>query len=145
MAGRKRSYSIRNIFVSFGNIPISGFGDGTTASISQSEDDFTYSEGNDGEGVVSAQNREYTEVTLTLKYGSRGLAQLMQFNRLDRTTGVVGRPLSIRDANGGCTITSPDAFIKKRSDIELAREAGDNEVVICCPTCDIVYGELQTL
>lgn len=127
-----KPYDAKQVLITLGAIPISGFADGSFVKIENNEDAFTLQIGTDGEGTRSRTNNDSATVTFTLMQSSLSNDLLSALHNLDKTLpgggGIV--PLLIKDLSGRSLYLAQTAWIKKRPSAEFGREAGPREWVV---------------
>jgi hypothetical protein len=138
-----RTYNLADIIMTWGGIPIEGGGDGDKISIAPTGDDWTMQVGTDGEVIRSYQNNLSGRVTLTLIYGAPINAFLSAIARQDRLTGDGVFPLSITDLRGNSLFSAESAWIMKRPEVPLGRDAGSVEWALDCAQITIEPGFLN--
>lgn len=127
MAGkRSTTWSADAWTFNFAGIPIeTGKGKDEFLKIEQQNDDFSYTQGIDGEGVFNQVLNTYTKVTLTLLQTSAGNAILSAIHIASKlTTGGQVAPLFISDRLGTSKMVSSAAVILKMPDETAGTEAG---------------------
>lgn len=116
-----REYDPKDILVTFGEILVEGFADGTFLVVEQNEDDFGIYVGADGQATRVATNNNSAKVELTLSQSSPTNDLLSAMSKLDRKTGQGVRPLLVKDLNGQTLLLLPTAWIKRRPRREYAK------------------------
>ena len=135
-----KSYDPKDVVVTIGGIPMSGFADGTFVNVNRLNDAFTSVSGADGEVSRAKSNDKRGEMTLTLAQTSlsndvlSGIAQLDE--RLNR--GVV--PIAIKDLSGTSTWFSGSGWIRKLPDSEFGKEIANREWVLDLADMDVFVG-----
>lgn len=124
-ASGTRTYDPKQIIITFGGVPISGYADGTFIKVSPAGDRFTRKVGADGEVARSRSNNDCHNVEITLMQTSPGNAALSAVLAEDRFFNTGIRPLQIADINGSVLDFWPDAWIKADPDQEYSKEVGD--------------------
>lgn len=110
----------------------SGRGEDTFVEISQQNDDTTYSQGMDGEGVWSDSVNNYAIITLTLMQTAAGNGILSGIYWASKVAGGLSVPVYIEDRNGTSKFASASARILKLPDESYGRAAGTIQWMIGC-------------
>lgn len=123
---RATTWSANAWSFNYAGIPIeTGKGKDEFLKIEQQADDFSYTQGIDGEGVFNQLNATFTKVTLTLLQTSAGNAVLSAIAIASRQTeGGQIAPLVIMDRLGTSKTISIAAVIMKVPDETVSSEAG---------------------
>ncbi len=139
-----KTYDPKQVIVTFGGVPISGFADGTFISVSPNNDRFTKAVGADGE-VARSKSVDYShEVTLTLLQTALSNAYLTGILTADQLTNEGKLPLSITDLSGTTLMLWPEAWIRVEPDVEFAKETGERAWVFDTgqPAVNVIGGNL---
>jgi hypothetical protein len=125
-------YDPAAIVVTIGPNLLSGFGEGTFVKVSRDEDAFMKKVGVDGE-VARARNRNRSgTVEITLLQTSQSNDVLSALAVADELTGTGAAPLMIKDLFGTTLCMVPNAWVKKRADVEFGKEVADRSWVLDC-------------
>ena len=122
-----KTYDFKEVVMTFGGIPFTGFSDGTSITISRNGDLFTKKKGNDGSIDRSNNNAFDFEVSVVLKQTSITNDLLSTASYADQLSNKGTAPLLIKDLNGTTLFTAPQAWVKKDPDDEFAGEISDRE------------------
>ena len=122
-----RSYDPKQVFVTFGVLPLSGFAEGTFISIERSGDLFEKSRGADGSIDRVNKNAFDFSVTLTLKQTSPSNDGLSAVVVADQLTNAGVFPLTVKDLNGTTLFVAPQAWIAADPTTELADTLSSRE------------------
>jgi hypothetical protein len=122
-----KTYDFKDVIVTFGGIPISGYEDGTAIEVAPSSDRFTKKVGADGEVARGRSNDDTAEVKLILMQTSLSNTYLNTFLKADRLANAGAKPLHIMDVNGGSLDFFPVAWVKKAPVKGYAKEVGPRE------------------
>jgi len=137
--GAVKTYDPKQIIITFGGVPITGFADGTFLSVSPSGDRFTKIVGADGEVTRSKSNDFTNEVTITLKQSSLSNDYLTGILNADRLANSGKLPLQVKDMLGTTLYFWKEAWIKAPPDVEEAKEMSDRAWVFDTGQSDIEY------
>lgn len=121
--GSVRTYSPKEISITWGEIIFTGYADGDFLAIA-GEDGFESREGADGSEDRVNKNKLGRDVDITLMKTSITNDALYAAYETDRTTNAGKKPLFIKDLNGTLQLTSAQAYLKKLSDLTLGDSAG---------------------
>jgi hypothetical protein len=103
----------KQVIITFGGVPITGFADGTYVEVTPNDaDGFKKVVGADGEVMRSQSNDNTHTVTITLLQSSQSNQHLSGIRNTDKLTGKAVQALSIRDLNGGTLMFWAQAWIK---------------------------------
>lgn len=132
--------------MSFGGVPIEGFGDDTMVSWSYDEDFTSDTIGVDGIVTSSKTNDLRATVTFTLKETSQSNAVLDAFAKQRfRGNGSVGvTVLNIINTLTGEALVAPNAWILSYPDGEFGREASEREWEIRCESLEYTHAGILT-
>ena len=122
-----KTYSPKQVSVSFNGTILSGFAKGTFIEADQNEDTFTPDMGSDGEAARVASADESGTVKLTLMQVSASNDVLSDALRLDRQTNTNTGVLFIKDASGRTLLNLAEAWIRKPASVTLADGSSGRE------------------
>jgi len=122
--GSVRTYSPKEISITWGEIIFTGFADGDFLAIS-GEDGFESREGSDGSEDRVNKNKLGRNVDITIMKTSITNDALYAAFETDRLSNNGKKPLFIKDLNGTMQLTSAQAYIKKIPDTTLGDSAGN--------------------
>lgn len=142
MPKRQTVYSANAITFNIATQAIeSGRGTDEFLKIEQQEDDFSHTEGLDGEGVWNELGGRYTVLTLTLLQTAAGNGVLWAIHQASLLAGGLPVPLYVADRKGTSKLVATDAMILKTPDETYAKEAGTTVWMVgCVPDARIVGG-----
>lgn len=135
-----RTYDPKQIIVTVGGVPISGYTEGTFVTISRDEDTWTKNVGADGLVSRVKTNNFTGSVVITLKQTSPSNDYLSGLIAVDEVTNIGVVPVLIKDLSGNSTYFSATGWVKKYSDSTFAKEIGDREWTIDLSTLDLFVG-----
>lgn len=127
-----KTYDPKQVVVSVGGIPISGYADGTFVNVTRDEDAFTKRTGADGEASRAKSNNRGGSITVTLQQTSLSNDALSALALVDENTGDGVVPVIVKDVRGTTLCYSSAGWIKKMPDAEFSKEIQDREWVIDC-------------
>jgi hypothetical protein len=107
------NYDPKKLVVTFGGVPLGGYGDSTFVEIAPNNADGVHKKiGADGEVSRSFDADNTHQVTVTLMQSSDSNAYLSGVRNADKLTGHSILPLSITDLSGGSMGFWPQAWIR---------------------------------
>lgn len=119
----------------------SGRGTDEFLRIEQQEDDFSHTEGIDGEGAWNELASRYTIITVTLLQTAAGNGVLWAIHEASKLAGGLPVPLYVADRKGTSKLVATEAMILKNPDETFAKEAGTVQWMIACvPDVRVVGG-----
>ena len=135
-----RTYDPKQVVVSIGGVPMSGFADGTFLLVDRDEQMFSKIVGADGTTTRVKSNNRSGTMTLTLKQSSPSNDVLSGFAALDElsNTGVV--PVLIKDLSGNSIFFSATGWIQKYASSEFGKEINNREWVLDLADVDVFVG-----
>lgn len=134
------TYNPKQVILTIGGIPISGYAEGTFINVERDEDSFSKYVGSDGEVSRARTNNNSGTLTLTLAQTSNSnliLSGILQEDEL-RGDGIV--PVIIKDASGQSVAFAAEGWIKKPASNEYSNEVGSREWTIDLAKVSIFTG-----
>ena len=138
-----KTYDPKANVISVGNLLISGFAENKFLSAKRMEKTFDSKAGCDGEVARSKMNDRRGEVELTLLASAASNDALSALAQLDEQTGGGVGPFQLSDQNGTTLLHSPNCWIEKYPDTELAKDVGEAMWMITCDSLDVFRGGLD--
>jgi len=135
-----RTYDPKQVAISIGGYPISGFADGTFIRVERDEAAFTKKVGCDGETSRAKTNNRAGTVTLTLMQTSSSNDALSSIALLDETSNAGVVPVLISDLSGRSTFFSANGWIEGPVAAEYGKELGEIEWKIAVADLDVFIG-----
>lgn len=108
-----KTYDPKQVVITFGVIPISGYADGTFVSVNRSGDAFTKKKGAAGDVERINLNQGDFDVSITLQQTSSTNQELAAALAADIATNAGVFPLTIKDLLGTTLFFAPQAWIRK--------------------------------
>lgn len=120
-----KTYSPKNMNLSFNGHIVTGFAEGTMITVRHNTDSATVAVGGDGEATFIFSADESGEIEFVLNWSSSSNAVLSNFhNQMRASRGVLGRgPASVSDTAGTTVVSAPDAVIAKMPDASWGTDA----------------------
>lgn len=134
------SFDPRQVLISVGGVPISGFADGTFLEITADEAQYNKVIGADGFTSRIKSNNYGGVLTLTLAQTSPSNDVLSGFLNLDRVSGAGIVPILIKDLSGNSIFFSATAWIQQFPDITYSNEFTDRAWTLDLADMDIFVG-----
>lgn len=135
-----RTVDPKNVIITIGGVPMSGFADGTFLEITPDTQQFTKVIGADGFATRVKTNNYGAVMTLTLSQSSPSndvLSSLLAADRLSNT-GVV--PILVRDLSGTTVIFSATGWIQQFPDTSYANTINNRAWVLDLVDIDVFIG-----
>ena len=133
--GGSTTFDLNQTTLIVNNVALNGFGDSDVMAIARNSDDYSQTVGADGEVVQSALNDRSGTITISLLYGSRHNATLMDLVKADRANNGGFTNLDWTDKRGLSTV-SARGRVMRVPDYTIGREAGVLEWAFLCPDID---------
>jgi hypothetical protein len=127
-----KTYDPSKVLFTLGGVLITGYADGTFLKVSRDEDSFTKQVGSGGEVARSANKNKSGSIALTLMQSSPSNDYLSGLVTVDELAGTGVVTAQVKDANGTSLHLAPEAWVKKPTDSEYAKETGSREWLIDC-------------
>jgi hypothetical protein len=133
MAGELYTFDPRQVIVTCGGVPITGFVDGTFIEIEKNSDDFTLHMGTDGIGSRARSADESGKITINLQRTSLSNDVLSQLRLIDRLApSGAPFPVMIKDLSGTSTMATGFAWVRKQPKWEDGKEISPRQWVLEC-------------
>jgi hypothetical protein len=129
------TYDAGRVVITFGPHVLTGYADGTFVKASRDNDTFTKRTGADGFGTRTRMRSRAGSIELTLEQTSPSNDYLAGVAISDELLGNGVMPAVVKDLNGTTLSSAAEAWIRKPSDIEGAKEAGTRTWIL--DTCDL--------
>ena len=131
-----RTYDPKQVLISVGGIPMSGFADGTFATFERSSDTFSKVSGADGIVSRAKSNDRSGTFTFTLAQTSPANDFLSGFAFLDESKNLGIVPILVKDSAGATLLLSAYGWVKKPPKVEYGKEITNREWVMDCADSD---------
>lgn len=138
--GLVKTFNPKDVVISLGGIPLSGYADGEFANIEATSDDFQMSTGADGDTSRVKLNDASGTLTLTLAMTSPSNDILSGFRSLDVRTGQGVVPLILKDLSGRTTLFSANAWVRRPPTTGFGKEISTREWTIDLADMNLVVG-----
>lgn len=126
------TYDFSQVTVIVGGIPIGGFADGTSVSITFDEQQFTKITGSDGLTTRSKSNNFTGTVELTLQQSSRSNDVLSALWIADRTANAGVVPMLVKDNSGRTLWAAQHSWVQQMPGQEFGKETSDRTWILDC-------------
>jgi hypothetical protein len=132
MAGKVRTYNPKEVLISFGIHPVSGFAEDSFINIEPNGDGVSTVVGCDGEVINSLDPNETATVTVTLLQESLTNAYLDKmwklYSKSYRSEGMF--PITVKDLRGGTLDSCEQAWVVKHSSRGYGKTQQSRELTI---------------
>ncbi len=135
-----RTYDPKAVIITIGNVPISGFSDGTFLEIARDEATWTKVVGADGYVTRGKTNNFTGTMTLTLKQSSPSNDVLSTFMALDEVSGTGIVPILVKDLSGNSTYFTAQGWVRQFATSTFGKDINDREWTIDLADVDIFVG-----
>ena len=135
--GTVKTYNPKDIVITFGGYPLTGFADGTFLMVAPKNDRFTPVSGADGEAARAKSNDKTYEVTLTLLQTSLSNNYLSGILALDDISNEGKLPLLITDVRGTTLFSFLQAWIRIPPTSEFSKEISNREWIFDTGQADV--------
>lgn len=135
-----RTYDPKQVIISIGGIPMSGFSDGTFLEIERDEATWTKTVGADGLVTRAKTNNRSGTLTLTLKQSSPSNDVLSGILALDEATNAGVVPVLVKDLSGNSIYFSARAWISQFPNSSFGKDIADRQWVLAMDEADIFVG-----
>lgn len=135
-----RTFNPKQVLLSVGGVPISGYSDGTQISVERTEDTFTMTTGADGYTTRVKTNDRTASMTITLAQSSPSNDILSGFAALDELSdsGVV--PVLLKDNSGTSLVFSAQCWIRRYPTQDFAKSISNREWMIDMTDVEMFVG-----
>jgi len=135
-----RTYDPKDIIVTIGGVPMSGFADGTFVNVERDNDMFTKVSGADGEISRAKSNDKGGVLTLTLSQTSMSNDVLSGIAVADELTNSGVVPIFVKDINSLSTFVSAFGWVKKQPAAEYGKVINNREWVVDLADLEVFIG-----
>lgn len=124
-----KTFDPKMVVISFGNITLSGYAEGTFVRVNRSGDAFAKSKGAGGDVERINRNQGDFEVSVTLQQTSSTNTELSAILAADQVTNAGVMPLTVKDLLGQTMFFAPQAWIRKDPEWEDGDDLNSREWV----------------
>ena len=135
-----RTYDPKQVIVTIGGVPMSGFSDGTFLEIDRNEPTWNTVVGADGLVTRGKTNNFSGTLTLTLKQSSPSNDVLSGFMAVDEATNRGVFPLLVKDLAGNSIYFSAQAWVTQYANSSFGKDISDRQWVITMAEADVFVG-----
>ena len=135
-----RTYDPKNIIITVGGIPISGFSEGTFLEIARTEPTWNMVVGADGLVTRGKTNNFSGTMTLTLKQSTPSNDVLSGFLALDEATNSGVVPVLVKDLSGNSVYFAARAWINQYANSTFGKDISDRQWTLSLDEADIFVG-----
>jgi len=124
---RNSTYDPSQVVVTFGELRLQGYADGTVIKVERSEDRYMLKVGLDGEGGRARNQNRSGTIEITLLQTSASNAALSAKMTLDEDSAspIPPEPMIVKDLEGNTLHAAQNAWIQKSPSSEFAKEIGE--------------------
>ena len=140
MAGGVFTYNPKEVIVTIGGIPMSGYSDGTFLEIVRTEQTWSTIVGADGFVTRGKTNNFSGTLTLTLKQSSPSNDVLSGFIIADELTNSGIIPILVKDLSGNSTYFAAQGWVQAYANSTFGKEINDREWTIALANLDLFVG-----
>lgn len=135
-----RTYDPKQVIVTIGGVPMSGFSDGTFLEVVRNEPTWNMVVGADGLVTRGKTNNFSGTLTLTLKQSSPSNDVLSAFLAVDEATNAGVIPVLIKDLSGNSVYFSARAWINQYANSTFGKDISDRQWTLSLDEADIFVG-----
>src|SRR5574337_537869 len=135
-----RTYDPKEVIITIGGVPMSGFTDGTFLEIIRNEPTWNLVVGADGYATRGKTNNFSGQLTLTLKQSSPSNDVLSGFIALDELTNSAVVPILVKDLSGNSTYFSGQGWVQQWANSTFGKEINDRVWIVQLATLDLFVG-----
>ena len=135
-----RTYDPKQVIVTIGGVPMSGFSDGTFLEIDRNEPTWNTVVGADGLVTRGKTNNFSGTLTLTLKQSSPSNDVLSGFMAVDEATNAGIFPILVKDLSGNSIYFAGQAWVTQYANSTFDKNITDRQWVLTMAEADIFVG-----
>lgn len=133
-------YSPSNVTLSFSDLDVNGFAEGTFIEVEREEDGFTTYVGALGDVCRTRNLNRLSKITVTLMATAPINSVLATLAQIDEDDATEVYPIMVKDSSGEMLCVGAEAWIMKRPKIERGKEAGTIQWVFMVANLTIFEG-----
>lgn len=126
------TYNFKQVQVSVGGLPVSGFAEGVAVEIENDKEAFTKQVGADGQTTRSQQTNIDGKITIHLMQTSASNDYFSQLALMDRALAQGARPITVRDGSGRTVIASALGWVMKMPKTDFQVDSKERTWVFDC-------------
>ena len=135
-----RTYDPKQVIITIGGVPMSGFSEGTFLEIDRDEPTWVKVVGADGLVTRGKTNNFSGTLTLTLKQSSPSNDVLSGFMALDEATNSGVVPVLVKDLSGNSIYFSASAWVTQYANSTFGKDISDRQWVLSLSQADVFVG-----
>jgi hypothetical protein len=135
-----RTYDPKNIIITVGGVPISGFSEGTFVEIDRNEPTWNLVVGADGLVTRGKTNNFTGSVIITLKQSSPSNDILSGLLAIDEATNAGVFPVLIKDLSGNSIYFAGRCWINQYANSTFGKDISDRQWTLSMDEADIFVG-----
>lgn len=138
------SYNPKDLIVTVGGVPLSGFAPDESITIERNEANVSLRTGASGEGVRSINPNRSGTISITLMASSASNDTLNALARADELAGRGQAPLLIKDGGGRTLVAATSVWVQTEPPIGYGSEPRDREWVLEAEALDMTQGGMPS-
>ena len=135
-----RTYDPKNVIVTIGGVPMSGFSDGTFLEIDRNEPTWNVVVGADGLVTRGKTNNFSGTLTLTLKQSSPSNDVLSGLMAIDEATNRGVFPILVKDLSGNSIYFGGRCWVTQYANSTFGKDISDRQWVLMMDEADMFVG-----
>lgn len=135
-----RTYDPKQVIVTIGGVPMSGFSDGTFLEIDRNEPTWNTVVGADGLVTRGKTNNFTGTLTLTLKQSSPSNDVLSGFMAIDEATNSGVFPILVKDLSGDSIYFAGRCWVTQYANSTFGKDISDRQWSLMMDEADIFVG-----
>lgn len=134
------TYDPKNVIVTIGGVPMSGYSDGTFLEITRNEPTWNLVVGADGLVTRGKTNNFSGSMVITLKQSSPSNDVLSGFMAIDEANNTGVFPILVKDLSGNSIYFGGNCWITKYADSTFGKDISDRTWTLNLDVADIFVG-----
>lgn len=135
-----RTYDPKQVIITVGGVPMSGFSDGTFLEIDRNEPTWNMVVGADGLVTRGKTNNFSGTMTLTLKQSSPSNDVLSGFMAIDEASNAGVFPILVKDLSGNSIYFAGQAWVTQYANSTFGKDISDRQWTLSLAEADIFVG-----
>ena len=135
-----RTYDPKQVIITVGGVPMSGFSDGTFLEIDRNEPTWNMVVGADGLVTRGKTNNFSGTMTLTLKQSSPSNDVLSGFMAIDEASNAGVFPILVKDLSGNSIYFAGQAWVTQYANSTFGKDISDRQLTLSLAEADIFVG-----
>ena len=135
-----RTYDPKQVIVTIGGVPMSGFSDGTFLEVDRNEPTWNIVVGADGLVTRGKTNNFSGTLTLTLKQSSPSNDVLSGFMAIDEATNSGVFPILVKDLSGNSIYFAGRCWVTQYANSTFGKDISDRQWTLSMDEADVFVG-----